>query len=292
MTVMITTAISNYHCHCYQSRRLTKCRHVLCLFKTTSPKRHRSRVRLSVRVPGDGDRRRRGRRSLGSLDPLSILEQRRRPCLVRSRHPQLRNDADRNHSIYTRRTSKTLPRQGLVFLVRSHRRRDGDQQRSRPAAASRRHRDTAAVSRRIRRMRLLVRVLRLPLQTQVALDPVSAAYGATSCVAFVRRGLAARRSEVRFAAPLVLRHEERPLEEVLLAVDVLGDGVRRVVATAEAGPLLGAQATAAVSPTGVGTYTSNSEDRYMQCFIHACYGKFPPQKKKNSKCPPKIFSQN
>lgn len=71
-------------------------------------------------------------------------------------------------------------------------------------------------------------------------------------------GLGLGRREVRLAVPLVPRQQERLREEVLLAPDVLGDGVGAAVATAESGPLLRAQLPAAVATIRIGTWEDNS----------------------------------
>jgi len=67
--------------------------------------------------------------------------------------------------------------------------------------------------------------------------------------------------QVGLARPLLLGQlEEGLLEKVLLAADVLGDGVGAVVATAEPRPLLGAQAAAAVATVRVGTFPDNDNN--------------------------------
>jgi len=79
----------------------------------------------------------------------------------------------------------------------------------------------------------------------MSLKPAAAA-AAAAASRFLGGRLASQK--VRFTRPLFFGQlQERLLKEVLFATDVLGYGVGAVVATAEARPLFGTQATAAVS---------------------------------------------
>jgi len=86
----------------------------------------------------------------------------------------------------------------------------------------------------------------------VSLDPTapSAPGSATAATTPSSRGVVGG-GEVRLTAPLLFAEEEGLLKEVLLAVDIFRDGVRRVVTAAEPRPVFGAQAATAVAPVGI-----------------------------------------
>ena len=84
----------------------------------------------------------------------------------------------------------------------------------------------------------------LPLHAEMSSEPAA--------LIFTVMGLGRRGDQVWFTFPLLARHQERLLEEVLLAVDIFRDGLSACLVTAESGPLFGTQASAIVTSVRIG----------------------------------------